>query len=57
MPFGCCSAELGKINDARRHIGEALATIKTTKETWCEARSMRSEGAAGAAANMSQVRK
>ena len=30
-------AELGKFNDARRCIGEAMTAVETTKERWCEA--------------------
>ena len=30
-------AELGKFDDACRCIGEAMSTIETTKEKWCEA--------------------
>src|SRR5262249_25135103 len=30
-------AELGGVADARSSIGEAMTTIETTKETWCEA--------------------
>jgi predicted ATPase len=30
-------AELGRFSDARRCIGEALTTVETTKEKWCEA--------------------
>jgi predicted ATPase len=29
--------ELGSVVDARRSIGEAMAAIETTSETWCEA--------------------
>jgi predicted ATPase len=36
-PLARCYAELGKFSDAWHHIGEAMATIKATKETWCEA--------------------
>ena len=36
-PLARCYAELGKFNDAWHHIGEAMATVKTTKESWCEA--------------------
>jgi len=30
-------AELGKFDDARRCIGEAMTAVETTKERWCEA--------------------
>jgi predicted ATPase len=30
-------AELDRFDEARRHIREALATIETSKEKWCEA--------------------
>jgi class 3 adenylate cyclase/predicted ATPase len=30
-------AELGQFGDACRCVGEAIAAVKTTKETWCEA--------------------
>jgi len=30
-------AELGQFDDAWRCIGEAMTTVETTKETWCEA--------------------
>ena len=30
-------AELGQFNDAWRCIREAIATVETTKERWCEA--------------------
>jgi predicted ATPase len=30
-------AELDQFDDAWRCIGEAIATVETTKETWCEA--------------------
>jgi predicted ATPase len=39
-----CYAELGRFNDAWRHIGEAITRIKTTKETWCEAETNRIAG-------------
>jgi len=30
-------AELGQFDDAWRCIGEAMTTVETTKERWCEA--------------------
>jgi predicted ATPase len=30
-------AEVGQFDDAYRCIGEAMAAVETTKETWCEA--------------------
>jgi class 3 adenylate cyclase/predicted ATPase len=43
-PLARCYAQLGKFDDAWHHIGEAIATIKTTKETWCEAEIKRIAG-------------
>ena len=31
------NAEIGRFDDARRCIGEALAAVETAKERWCEA--------------------
>jgi class 3 adenylate cyclase/predicted ATPase len=36
-PLAMCYAQLGRFDDAWRHIGEAMTTVETTKETWCEA--------------------
>ena len=37
-------AELGNLDDARRCIGEAMAAVETTKETWFEAEINRMAG-------------
>ena len=37
-------AELGQFDDAWRCIGEAMTTMETTKETWCEAEVNRMAG-------------
>jgi predicted ATPase len=37
-------AELGQFDDAWRCIGEAIAAVETTKETWCEAEIHRTAG-------------
>jgi predicted ATPase len=37
-------ADLGRLDDAWRCIGEAIDTIETTKERWCEAEVHRSAG-------------
>jgi predicted ATPase len=37
-------ASLGKFDDARRCIGEAMTTVETTKERWCEAEVQRLAG-------------
>jgi predicted ATPase len=37
-------AELGKFDDASRCIGEAMTTVETTNETWCEAEVYRTAG-------------
>ena len=31
------NAEIGRFDDARRCIGEAMAAVETAKERWCEA--------------------
>ena len=36
-PLARCYAELGQFDDAWRCIGEAMTTVETTKESWCEA--------------------
>jgi class 3 adenylate cyclase/predicted ATPase len=36
--------ELGKFEDAWRSIGEAITTVETTKERWCEAEVYRTAG-------------
>jgi predicted ATPase len=36
--------ELGKIEDARRTIREAITTVERTKERWCEAEVYRTAG-------------
>jgi predicted ATPase len=43
-PLARCYAELGRFNDAWHHIDEAMATVKRTKETWCEAETNRIAG-------------
>jgi predicted ATPase len=37
-------AQLGEVNEAERYIGEAMTTLKTAKENWCEAEVCRSAG-------------
>jgi predicted ATPase len=37
-------AELGEFDDAWRRIGEAVTTMETTKEKWCEAEVHRTAG-------------
>jgi predicted ATPase len=37
-------AEVGQLNEALRCIGEALRTIETTKQRWCEAEVNRTAG-------------
>jgi predicted ATPase len=37
-------AELGQLDEAWRCIGEAMSTIETTKESWCEAEANRIAG-------------
>ena len=37
-------AELGQFDDAWRCIGEAMSTVATTKESWCEAEVYRIAG-------------
>jgi hypothetical protein len=37
-------AELGQFDDAWRCIGEAMTTVETTKERWCEAEIYRIAG-------------
>jgi class 3 adenylate cyclase/predicted ATPase len=37
-------AELGKVEDALHSIGEAMTTVETTKEAWCEAEVYRTSG-------------
>ena len=37
-------AELGQFDDAWRCIGEAMTTVETTKEKWCEAEIHRTAG-------------
>jgi class 3 adenylate cyclase/predicted ATPase len=38
------SAEIGRFDDARRYIGDAMAAVETTKERWCEAEMHRIAG-------------
>ena len=38
------NAELGQLNDAWRCINEAMTTMETTKERWCEAEINRAAG-------------
>jgi predicted ATPase len=49
MPFylSCLAracAELGQLDDAWRSIGDAMTTVETTKESWCEAEANRMAG-------------
>ena len=49
MPFALsflarAYAELGQFDDARRRIDEAMTTVETTKERWCEAEVQRIAG-------------
>ena len=37
-------AELGQVEDARRHLGKAMSVIETTKDKWFEAEVYRSAG-------------
>jgi predicted negative regulator of RcsB-dependent stress response len=37
-------ADLGQFDDARRCIDEAMTTVETTKERWCEAEVNRTAG-------------
>jgi predicted ATPase len=37
-------AQLGEVNEAERNIGEAMTTLKTGKENWCEAEVNRTAG-------------
>jgi len=37
-------ADLGRFDDTRRCIGEAMTTVETTKESWCEAELHRMAG-------------
>ena len=37
-------AQLGEVNEAGRYIGEAMTTLKTAKENWCEAEANRVAG-------------
>jgi predicted ATPase len=37
-------AELGQFEEAWRRIGEAMTTVETTKEKWCEAEVNRTAG-------------
>ena len=43
-PLARCYAELGKFDDAWRHIGEAMTAVEATKETWFEADVHRTAG-------------
>jgi predicted ATPase len=37
-------AQLGEVNEAERYIGEAMTTLKTGKENWCDAEVNRTAG-------------